>query len=581
MFRYSLAAALVLGLPSAFAAAPIEVGTPQETLRRINDNYNRIDNACKEPGGAPRGHYYCSGVTLRMVDDGPFNPWDYSPYAISTGATSFSWIRKDLSTSRLIRPAGFILRTPEDARRLQTPVMETGFMCIYAFDGFTGPDRQAWGCGTLKQPVKGTRWSDTRPEGYQLHSATTPPNANAALAWGSCDLRKIDTAAQWRSQFGHLRPPALAPNNLNRIQVQQCSWNAEQASDWNAMIDVHQAPGTRHRDGFARKELLNEFLLRNDQSGKTPDDGSARLPYIDAFVWDVNSTYVASTRGDTRKARPTVGLKPAQAFQRKLYAQGYAVPILRLDFTQPASQRFSYEPKDQVVPLSDAPTPTPPAPAAPQPGMLIASADWVERKPDELGMGRTEKSLVLKLAPGVKLSTDNVEAIYEDLEARYGDSPQWLHDEIHPGSMRAQLQCLAVRHPDNAQWQLEPWRPVLSPADMQKTNCNPVRRLIESTRWTVLTEKGHPLKSEDSGEALFGLQVVPTALGRQASTQDLYAELFRQEGLDPRWQEGVAGSMDLQLACLHKLYNRKADWNLEPYRKATSSAQTERAKCNP
>ncbi|MBJ9976453.1 DUF2599 domain-containing protein [Pseudomonas sp. S75] len=587
MYTHSLAAALVLGLPTALGAAPIAVDTPQNTVRRINDNYNRLDNACKQPDGAPRGHYYCSGVTLRMVDDGPFNPWDYSPYALKTGATSFSWIRKDLSTSRLIRPAGFILRTPQDARALQAPVMETGFMCIYSFDGFTGPDRQAWGCGAFKQAAAAGRWSETRPEGYQQRSATTPANANAALAWGSCDLRKIDTPTQWRAQYSHLRPPALAPTSLNRIQVQQCSWNAEQAADWDAMIQVHEAPGTRHRDAFARKELLNEFLLRNDTHGASAEDGSARLPFIDAFVWDVHSTYVASTRGDTRKARPTVGLKPAQAFQRKLYAEGYAVPILRLDFTKPASQRFSYEPKDQVIALDDAalepaPKPDPQTPQQQQqPGDLVASADWVERKPGELGMGRAEKSLLLKLAPGVKLSPANVDAIYEALEARYGDSPQWLHDEIHAGSMRAQLQCLAVRHPNASQWQLEPWRPVLSPAQMQSANCNPVRRLIESTRWSVLERDGQPLKAQGSEEPLFGLRVVPTSLGRQASTKQLYAELFRQEGLDPRWQEGAEASMELQLGCLLKLYNRKADWNLEPFRMATSVAQTEAAKCNP
>lgn len=77
-----------------------------------------------------------------MVNDGPFNPWDYSPYAIKIGATSYSWIRKDLSTRILIHPAGFILRTPTDAAALKLPVKEQGFTCIYAFDGGTGPERK-------------------------------------------------------------------------------------------------------------------------------------------------------------------------------------------------------------------------------------------------------------------------------------------------------------------------------------------------------------------------------------------------------------------------------------------------------
>lgn len=121
---WALACALPL-LCSALAAQPLL--DPQDTLKRINYNYNTLKQECQEPDtGAPRGLYYCSGVTLRMVNDGPFNPWDYSPYAVKIGATSYSWIRKDLSTKILIHPAGLILRTPTDAAALNLPVKEQG-----------------------------------------------------------------------------------------------------------------------------------------------------------------------------------------------------------------------------------------------------------------------------------------------------------------------------------------------------------------------------------------------------------------------------------------------------------------------
>jgi hypothetical protein len=62
------------------SAAAQTVSDPQDTLKRINLNYNTLKDACQEPDtGAARGLYYCSGVTLRMVNDGPFNPWDYRP----------------------------------------------------------------------------------------------------------------------------------------------------------------------------------------------------------------------------------------------------------------------------------------------------------------------------------------------------------------------------------------------------------------------------------------------------------------------------------------------------------------------
>jgi len=372
------AVTLLLASPAVLTAQPMSQALdPQATVSRINHNYNTLDNNCREPdSGAPRGHYYCSGVTLRMVDDGPFNPWDYSEYAKKTGATSFSWVRKDLSTNRLVRPAGFILRTPMDARRLGLPVMETGFMCVYSFDGFTGPERPWHGCGGYNQAVPGNN---------QARSSTAPANRNQALAWGSCDSRGIDTANQWRQNYRYAR------TDMNRIQVTQCSWNAEQPSDWDAMIDTHQNPRVvttnllgrevAASDQFARKEATNELLLRNASDN---GDGSARLPYIEAVVWDVNSTYVANTRGDVKKAKATEGLGPARNFQRKLHAQGYAVPIVRMDFTKPASERFSYAAEDQVVPLGGE--------KATQ-GQYIQSADWQLRL--DPGTGRQEWTLTV------------------------------------------------------------------------------------------------------------------------------------------------------------------------------------------
>ncbi|MFJ4392096.1 DUF2599 domain-containing protein [Pseudomonas soli] len=553
-----LALALLLGLPAAQAAPTIKAAyDPQQTAARLNRNYNDTTHACKEPDtGAPRGHYYCSGVTVRMVDDGPFNPWDYSPYAIDTGATSFSWIRSDLSTNRLIRPAGFVLRTPMDARALGAPVMETGFTCIYSFDGFTGPERKWYGCGVFGK--------ENLPANHQANSATVPANRNAALAWGSCDSLDVNDADIWRTKWSGVRPTLF--DQTNRIQVRQCSWNAEQPGDWQAMIDVHQNPGTQFKDNFARKELLNEFLLRN---ATDTSDGSARLPYIDAFVWDPNSTYVANTRGDTRKARPTVGLKPAQSFQAKLYAQGYAVPILRMDFKKPAAERFSYVAEDQVIPLPQAKPQT--SPVA-QDIDSIVSASWEKRL--DPGMQRDELTLRVELRPGLKVDNSNVQAVYQALENRYGDDERWIRNEIYPGSMRAQVQCLVSNYPGKHEWNLEPFRPTANAAGMKNARCNPYSRLINKTEWSALIDS-------KTGKAFNGLQVIPTDAGRAAAPELLYAELYRQQGYDERWEEGAPESMRRQLACLHKNYNQKKDWNLEPFRKAASQAQTEAAKCNP
>ncbi|QCI12272.1 DUF2599 domain-containing protein [Pseudomonas putida] len=567
--RY-LAATLLVIVPPIVTADPLTTALdPLATVERVNRNYNTVDNQCREPDtGAPRGHYYCSGVTLRMVDDGPFNPWDYSDYAQRTGATSFSWIRKDLSTNRLIRPAGFILRTPMDARALNLPVMETGFVCLYTFDGFTGPERKWYGCGRYNKPL---------PDNFQKHSGTTPANRNQHLAYGSCDSMGVDNADQWHRNYRYAR------TDMNRIQVTQCSWNVEQPSDWNAMIHAHENPRTvarnllgrevPARDNFARKEALNEMLLRNaSDSG----DGSARLPYIDAVVWDVNSTYAATVRGAKQKAKPVKGLEPARNFQRKLYAQGYAVPVLRLDFTKPASQRFSYAPEDQVVTLGHPGEPEPSTPGKPA-ANYIKSAQWVLRL--DPGTGRQEWTLsVVPTAAGKASQLSDQQAVYDELVKAHGNDPQWRDHESSTGSMREQLACLVANYPKKDVWNLEPFRPNVGASEAAKAGCNPYvaqsSSLIASSRWSQF-------RDQDSGELIWGLRVVPSEKGRAASQEALYDELLRLRGKDVEWQEGGEGSMRVQLACLQANYRNKATWNLEPHRPAVSAEQAKAQGCNP
>ncbi|MGR6452602.1 hypothetical protein ACU5P1_11900 [Pseudomonas plecoglossicida] len=228
--RYLLTT-LVAALSPVVAVAQVPVALdPIQTLQRINRNYNNVTDGCREPDTqAPRGHYYCSGVTLRMVDDGPFNPWDYSPYAIKTGATSFSWIRSDLSTNRMIRPAGFILRTPMDSRALDLPVMETGFTCIFSFDGYTGPERKWYGCGPYGKPLRAD---------FMKNSKTSPSNRNEKFAYGTCDSSNIETADDWRRNYRYAR------TDMNRIAV-----HAERALALMTLLTVGAAPPTLHIAG--------------------------------------------------------------------------------------------------------------------------------------------------------------------------------------------------------------------------------------------------------------------------------------------------------------------------------------------
>jgi hypothetical protein len=538
-------------LPLAFAAlAAPATPDPLETLKRINHNYNTLMEACAEPDtGAARGLYYCNGVTLRMVNDGPFNPWDYSPYAVKIGATSYSWIRKDVSTRILIHPAGLILRTPTDAAALELPIKEQGFMCIYAFDGGTGPERKAYGCGFF----------DNREPPRAAQGVMN--NRNAALAYGTCAEAGVTTAEQWTKKYtGVMKGP---------IQFDQCSWNAEKPSDWNAMIKVHESrPTTTNRDPHAFSGQVNEFMLKN---ASATNDGSENMKYIDAFIYNVNTTQNFATRGDQAAPKPENGLNSARNFQKKLYAQGFSVPVLRLDFTKPPEQRFSYIGADQAIDemvVAGASAPN-----------YIAEAVWVERY--DPGSKKNEWSLkVTPTAGGKAIQASSQDVLYNELFALRGADSQWRDNEKATGSMRQQLSCLIQNYPAKTEWNIEPFRPVVSPQEAAKAGCNPLpAQYIAAADWIKRHDPG-------TGKDEWTLSVVPTAAGRALPAEQvgsLYEQLFARSGADSQWRdnETSVGSMRQQLACVLANYRNKTPWNLEPFRPALSDAETRAAGCNP
>ncbi len=280
--------------PDAYAP-PVQLQTPAAVLASVNKNYNETTTTCQQYGtSAERGAYYCSGVLVRTVDNGPFNPWSYSPTAIAIGATSYSWIRQDTGITGLYHPAGFILRNRVDAIAAGVPGLATGFICMYPYDASTRTTNGHQGCGL-------------RPR----NTAPQADNENGAYTWGSCDTIGVNTTAQWNADF------TSHGNNFSK----QCSWSVDKPSAWPSMIASRQT--------FGRNDVWNEVLLNNYK------DGDAMPPYISAFFYDV------------KKAG---SLAIAQDFQRKLSAAGYNVPILRLDFTAAAANRFAYEVADQVIP---------------------------------------------------------------------------------------------------------------------------------------------------------------------------------------------------------------------------------------
>jgi hypothetical protein len=271
---------------------------PAEVLSEVLKNYNETITNCREyETNKPRGHYYCSGVLARTVDDGNFNPWMYSPTAIAVGASSYSWLRNDVIQTQLYHPAGFILRNRIDAISHGLPGLESGWICLYPYDASTSTANGHKGCGYLG------RSNDAPPAG--------PDDDNSQYAWGSCEPMGITTASQWNSHF----------SSVANIPSRQCSWNVDSQHGWNNMI--------ASRKTFPLQNLWNELLLNNY------GDGGQMPKYIAAFFYDVNKAG---------------GLTIARRFQTKMNSAGFNVPILRLNFGAAPAQRFSYAAADQVVP---------------------------------------------------------------------------------------------------------------------------------------------------------------------------------------------------------------------------------------
>lgn len=94
---------------------------------------------------------------------------------------------------------------------------------------------------------------------------------------------------------------------------------------------------------------------------------------------------------------------------------------------------------------------------------------------------------------------------------------------------------------------------------------------IQSGAWTP-----HP------GSPHLSLSLVPTTCARNLSAQasgEVFAEIQRKFGNTPQWHN--AQGMAAQLTCHMEIARHKAEWNLEPDRRADTVDMTRKEDCNP
>lgn len=271
---------------------------PEAVVKNMNRNYDTIKNDCAEfDTHFPRGHYYCSGVLFRGVNDGNYDPWTYSPHAVATGATSWSWARRDAGVQTALYGTGMLLRNRVDAINAGVPGLDNGLICLFPFDAGTGPESGHNGCGLDDMQI---------PVPYNRHTNAPPPLRNGNTdAWGLCPVLRVTNATQWEKFY-------------KVTNGRQCSWNVESQAGWNAMLAIRKHAG---------KGIYNELMLKNQ------DEGQHMPQYIAAFFYAPGSTE---------------RLAAARSFQTKLFNAGYIVPILRMDLSKPTSP-FSYDEADQAI----------------------------------------------------------------------------------------------------------------------------------------------------------------------------------------------------------------------------------------
>lgn len=401
---------------------------PNPVVQRINDNYNQIKNDCLEYGTrARRGHYYCSGNTIRGTADGDYNPWERP----ATGLTSYSWLRKDMGTIRLYRPVGFILRTPLYGAIHGLPAVSVGWTCLYPFDGWTASAKECDGI----TPEMASKAGFT----YTAEPAPRSPTANSQYAFGACDKMGITRKEQWLSFF-------KAGNNA---PWNQCSWNVESQTSWNAMIDIHQADIVPYSqvdpqsgiDSSWYKPAHNELKLNNAATSSQLNASA-----IEAIYFDV-------------KVQPSP-LEAARIFQRKLRQAGHSVPIVQLDFSVPPVERFSFSQADQSEAYDSS-----------QCAHYIDSVAWIERY--DPGTNKNEWSLsVVPTECGRNIQSDQTNRAYDELVSRFRNDGQWKNND--GGGMRRQLICHLAIARTKTTWNLEPFRPDVSHEVAINNGCNPV-----------------------------------------------------------------------------------------------------------
>ncbi|MBD1587795.1 hypothetical protein [Pseudomonas typographi] len=229
--------------------------------------------------------YTCTGVFARAISAGSLEYfWRPSQTAQALGAERYAFLRADLGIQHLQYPQGFILSGQDNG---QAPVQ---VLCNYPLSLDLTPSRASHGCGLLDGTVPG------------------------AEQVSSCASEGVADAPSFMARY---RQEQQDPRR-------QCSLNPR---DGNGLA-IEKGVRQLLQAGVAAQP--NAWLVRNNTDSDVP------VAPIQALYFDV----AFARQG---------ALTAAQRAQNSYFlATGNWLPILRMDVSQPATQRFDFELADQL-----------------------------------------------------------------------------------------------------------------------------------------------------------------------------------------------------------------------------------------
>ncbi len=318
------------------------------------------------------------------------------------------------------------------------------------------------------------------------------PNTKASGGWSYSYLRrdaKFKRLVRHENNGNFVYPPLLTPPDKKPVQVlcafpedgvsdrrtaQGCGVNTLATSDSRVcyeqgIINADQWVTKHLKDGHANVNQC-AFNVRDEANEKGTQSFQAFIEVLskDTTLFDQQNEMRLATWDSTQpKTLPIQALfylaggLPDARFDQKdfLGAAGICLPIIQLSLPQTQAQdaRFVYLPADQQC------SPTPSA-------QYIQSAVWVQR-PDPGSRNRIEWSLsVTPTQYGRDAQADRTEAVYAELEKKFGNDPQWKNNDN--GSMRRQLVCHYRIARGKTPWNLEPRRKDTTEQVAEDNGCN-------------------------------------------------------------------------------------------------------------